>query len=87
MFIGAQLTAHYNQVTQELRLASNDDQARVRWLGGLYAYRVDNNGAAHLKSAILGPGETIPVRDGKLLLGRWQAIMLVELAPTLPMYW
>jgi iron complex outermembrane receptor protein len=42
--IGAQLTAHYNQVTQELRLASNDDQARVRWLGGLYAYRVDNNG-------------------------------------------
>ena len=41
--------------------------------------RVDNNGAAHLKSAILGPGETIPVRDGKLLLGRWQAIMLVDL--------
>jgi len=41
--------------------------------------RVDGNGAAHLKSAILGPGETIPVRDGKLLLGRWQAIMLVDL--------
>ena len=41
--------------------------------------RVDNNGAAHIKSAILGPGETIPVRDGKLLLGRWQAIMLVDL--------
>jgi secondary thiamine-phosphate synthase enzyme len=41
--------------------------------------RVDNNGAAHIKSAILGPGETIPVRDGKLLLGRWQAVMLVDL--------
>jgi len=41
--------------------------------------RVDNNAAAHIKSAILGPGETIPVRDGTLLLGRWQAIMLVEL--------
>jgi secondary thiamine-phosphate synthase enzyme len=41
--------------------------------------RVDNNAAAHIKSAILGPGETIPVRDGKLLLGTWQAIMLVEL--------
>jgi secondary thiamine-phosphate synthase enzyme len=41
--------------------------------------RVDNNGAAHIKSAILGPGETVPVRDGKLLLGRWQAIMLVDL--------
>ncbi|MGD0950381.1 MAG: secondary thiamine-phosphate synthase enzyme YjbQ [Candidatus Binatia bacterium] len=41
--------------------------------------RVDNNAAAHIKSAILGPGEVIPVRDGKLLLGTWQAIMLVEL--------
>ncbi|HVM97948.1 MAG TPA: secondary thiamine-phosphate synthase enzyme YjbQ [Candidatus Acidoferrales bacterium] len=41
--------------------------------------RVDGNAAAHLKSAILGPGETIPVRDGRLVLGTWQAIMLVEL--------
>ncbi len=41
--------------------------------------RVDRNGAAHLKAALLGPGETIPVRDGRLLLGTWQAIMLVEL--------
>jgi secondary thiamine-phosphate synthase enzyme len=41
--------------------------------------RVDGNAAAHIKSAILGPGETIPVCDGKLLLGTWQAIMLVEL--------
>jgi len=41
--------------------------------------RVDNNAAAHIKSAIFGPGETIPVRNGKLVLGTWQAIMLVEL--------
>ncbi len=41
--------------------------------------RVDNNAAAHIKAAILGPGETIPVRSGRLLLGTWQAIMLVEL--------
>lgn len=41
--------------------------------------RVDGNAAAHIKAAILGPGETIPVRDGRLLLGTWQAIMLVEL--------
>ncbi|MFQ5665042.1 MAG: secondary thiamine-phosphate synthase enzyme YjbQ [Candidatus Binatia bacterium] len=41
--------------------------------------RVDNNAAAHIKSAILGPGETIPVRDGKLVLGTWQAIMLADL--------
>ena len=41
--------------------------------------RVDNNAAAHIKSAILGPGETIPVSNGTLVLGTWQAIMLVEL--------
>ena len=41
--------------------------------------RIDHNGAAHIKAAILGPGETIPVRNGKLLLGTWQAIMVVDL--------
>jgi len=41
--------------------------------------RVDGNAAAHIKSAILGPGETVPVRGGRLLLGTWQAIMLVDL--------
>lgn len=41
--------------------------------------RIDNNGAAHIKAALLGPGETVPVRAGRLQLGRWQAVMLVEL--------
>ncbi len=40
--------------------------------------KVDGNAAAHIKSAILGPSETIPVRDGKLLLGTWQAIMIAD---------
>jgi iron complex outermembrane receptor protein len=42
--IGANLTAHYNQVTQELRLASDDDAAKLEWLAGLYAYDVRNSG-------------------------------------------
>jgi secondary thiamine-phosphate synthase enzyme len=41
--------------------------------------RVDGNAASHIQAAILGPGETIPVRAGRLQLGRWQAVMLVEL--------
>jgi secondary thiamine-phosphate synthase enzyme len=41
--------------------------------------RIDSNGAAHLKAAILGPSEVIPVQSGRLTLGTWQAIMLVEL--------
>jgi secondary thiamine-phosphate synthase enzyme len=40
--------------------------------------KVDDNGAAHLKAAFLGPSETVPVRDGRLLLGTWQGIALVE---------
>jgi secondary thiamine-phosphate synthase enzyme len=40
--------------------------------------KVDDNGAAHLKAAFLGPSETIPIREGRLLLGRWQGIALVE---------
>jgi secondary thiamine-phosphate synthase enzyme len=41
--------------------------------------RIDRNGAAHIKAAILGPSETVPVRGGQLQLGTWQAIMLVDL--------
>ncbi|MBI4560796.1 MAG: YjbQ family protein [Candidatus Rokubacteria bacterium] len=41
--------------------------------------KVDDNGAAHLKATLLGPSQVIPVRDGKLLLGTWQGITLVEL--------
>ncbi len=41
--------------------------------------RVDGNAASHIQAAILGPSETIPVRDGRLCLGRWQAVMLAEL--------
>ena len=41
--------------------------------------KVDDNGAAHLKATLLGPSQVIPVKDGRLLLGTWQGIALVEL--------
>jgi secondary thiamine-phosphate synthase enzyme len=41
--------------------------------------RIDGNGAAHIQAAILGPGETVPVAAGRIVLGTWQAIMVVEL--------
>lgn len=40
--------------------------------------RVDNNAQAHIKAAVLGASETIPVEDGGLVLGTWQGLMLVE---------
>jgi len=41
--------------------------------------RIDNNAAAHIKAAIVGPSETIPIVDGRLALGTWQAVFLCEL--------
>jgi secondary thiamine-phosphate synthase enzyme len=34
---------------------------------------------SHMASSILGPSLTIPVSGGKLVLGTWQSVMLVEL--------
>ncbi len=40
--------------------------------------RIDGNGDAHVKSAIVGPSETIPFQNRRLMLGTWQSIMLCE---------
>lgn len=34
--------------------------------------------AAHVKSTLTGAGTTVPVRDGRLLLGTWQGVWLCE---------
>jgi secondary thiamine-phosphate synthase enzyme len=41
--------------------------------------RIDDNAQAHIAAAILGPSETIAIEDGRLVLGTWQGLMLVEL--------
>ncbi|MHA1237734.1 MAG: secondary thiamine-phosphate synthase enzyme YjbQ [Candidatus Odinarchaeia archaeon] len=40
--------------------------------------RIDNNADAHIKSSIISPSVNIPVVDGKLNLGTWQSVFLVE---------
>lgn len=40
---------------------------------------IDNNAAAHIKATLLGPSETIPIKNNELQLGTWQSVMLVEL--------
>lgn len=45
-------------------------------------YRHPHNPAhvpAHLASSIIGPSVSIPAKDGRLVLGTWQRIILVEL--------
>jgi secondary thiamine-phosphate synthase enzyme len=34
---------------------------------------------AHIAASVVGPGVTIPVKAGKLVLGSWQRIILMEL--------
>jgi secondary thiamine-phosphate synthase enzyme len=38
----------------------------------------DTNAHAHIRAAIVGPSETLPVRAGRLELGTWQQIVLVD---------
>ncbi|MDD3654394.1 MAG: secondary thiamine-phosphate synthase enzyme YjbQ [Desulfotomaculaceae bacterium] len=39
---------------------------------------LEGNSAAHLKTSTVGASQTIIVRNGKLLLGRWQGIYFCE---------
>jgi secondary thiamine-phosphate synthase enzyme len=40
--------------------------------------RIDNNAAAHIKSALVGPSETIPIEEARLALGTWQNVFFCE---------
>jgi thiamine phosphate synthase YjbQ (UPF0047 family) len=49
----------------------SDDWAHNRLNG-------DTNAHAHLRAALVGPSESVPVVDGDLLLGTWQQIVLLD---------
>ena len=38
----------------------------------------DDNGSSHVRAAMLGPSLTIPIVEGRLTLGTWQQVVLVE---------
>lgn len=39
---------------------------------------LEGNSTAHLKASFVGASQSIPVQNGKLLLGRWQGIYFCE---------
>jgi secondary thiamine-phosphate synthase enzyme len=39
----------------------------------------DGNGHSHVRASLIGPSITIPFKDGNLLLGTWQQIVLLEM--------
>jgi secondary thiamine-phosphate synthase enzyme len=38
----------------------------------------DGNGHSHVRAALLGCSLTVPFKDGRLLLGTWQQIVLID---------
>jgi secondary thiamine-phosphate synthase enzyme len=38
----------------------------------------DGNGHSHVRASLLGPSLTVPFAAGKLLLGTWQQIVLID---------
>lgn len=48
---------------------------------GAYEHNIrnhDTNAHAHLRAAVIGPSETIPLVDGRLALGTWQQVVLLD---------
>jgi len=38
----------------------------------------DDNGSSHVKASIVGPSIVVPFRDGELILGTWQQIVVIN---------
>jgi secondary thiamine-phosphate synthase enzyme len=65
----------------ESRLISDFEKAleKLAPKGAGYAHdSIDSNAHAHIRSIIIGPSETIPIKNGTLVLGTWQSIFLAE---------
>jgi secondary thiamine-phosphate synthase enzyme len=46
-----------------------------------YAHNVlnaDDNAHAHLRASLVGPSETVPLVGGRLVLGTWQQLVLLD---------
>ena len=41
-------------------------------------HHAEGNSDSHLKTLITGPGQTLLIEDGQLLLGTWQKVFLAE---------
>lgn len=46
--------------------------------GGWRHDQIDDNADSHLRAVVLGESATIPVQDGQVDLGTWQAVLFVE---------
>ncbi len=38
----------------------------------------DDNGFSHIRATFMGPGIVIPIKGGKMILGKWQQIVIID---------
>ncbi len=77
-------TAGVTTTEAEPGLLNHDLRAffeRIAPAGADYAHEAtwhDDNGHAHVRAAAVGPSLTVPVVEGRLTLGTWQQIVLLD---------
>ncbi len=64
--------------TLEMLAPSGVEYAHHTSTGDLNGIGNDNNGKSHIRSAILGPSITVPLKDGKLTLDKDQDIVVLD---------
>jgi secondary thiamine-phosphate synthase enzyme len=62
--------ADLNKVWEQLAPREGTYEHHLRW--------GDDNGSSHVRAAMLGPSLSIPFEAGRLLVGTWQQIVLIE---------
>ena len=63
--------ADFNRLLETLAPRAGAYKHHERW--------GDDNGASHVRAALLGPSLTVPFCDAQLTVGTWQQIVLLEL--------
>ncbi len=62
--------ADFRRLMEQLAPESGEYAHNTRW--------GDGNGYAHLRASLVGPSLTVPLVQGRLALGTWQQIVLVD---------
>ena len=64
------VVADLQQILDEIAPPGRDYRHHLRWH--------DDNGHAHVRAALVGPSLTVPFVQGRLTLGTWQQIVLLD---------
>ncbi len=62
--------ADLNRVWEQLAPRNGHYEHHLQW--------GDDNGSSHVRAAMLGPSISIPFDDGRLCVGTWQQVVLIE---------